>query len=140
MKENRTDEGRFTQNGRGLGTVTEEMVRARARELALINGRPEQVLDSDLDQARRELQGEERLNPEPTPAEEVPEEERWQVVADNSGQKAPTVPASPGCATPSATGTRSRSSPPPQCRSACGRPAPGGFTLPSGHRAPSSST
>lgn len=93
MKENRIEEGRFTENGRGLGTVTEEMVRARARELALINGRPEQVLDSDLDQARRELQGEERLNPEPSAAEEIPEEDRWEIVPDNTGQQAPTVPA-----------------------------------------------
>ncbi len=94
MKQNRIEEGRFSENAHGLGTVTEEMVRKRASELALINGRaPDQVLDSDLDQARRELTGEERLNPEPTAAEEIPEEDRWAGVAGSTGHKAETVPA-----------------------------------------------
>jgi hypothetical protein len=91
MKEHSIEEGRFTEGGHGLGTVTEEMVRHRALELALINGRPNHMLDSDLDQARRELQGEQRLNPESTAAERVPEEERWEVVPENSGTQAPTV-------------------------------------------------
>ncbi len=94
MKENRIEEGRFSERAHGLGTVTPEMVRQRARELALIAGRPEQMLDSDLDQARRELQGEERLVPEPTAGEEIPEEDRWEVTPDNTGQRAETVPAS----------------------------------------------
>ena len=65
MKQNKIEEGRFSQKARGLGTVTEEMVRKRARELALISGRDEkQMLDSDLAQARRELTGEQRLTPE----------------------------------------------------------------------------
>ncbi len=94
MKDNQIEEGRYTQNARGLGTVTEDMVRQRARELAVINGHaPEQVLSSDLEQARRELTGEERLNPLPTAAEQVPEEGRWETVPDATGQRAPTVPA-----------------------------------------------
>jgi hypothetical protein len=93
MKKNPIEEGRFSENARGLGTVTEKMVRQRAAELALISGRPDQVLDSDLDQARRELQGEERLNPERTAAEKLPEEDRWEVTPDNEGTQAPTVPA-----------------------------------------------
>ncbi|HZR16298.1 MAG TPA: hypothetical protein VFE51_03140 [Verrucomicrobiae bacterium] len=94
MRENRNDEGRFTQHAHGLGTVTEEMVRKRAAELALINGRPPgQVLDSDLREARRELTGAERLVPEPTPAEELTEDQRWEPVPESSGQEAPTVPA-----------------------------------------------
>ena len=36
MKENRIEEGRFSQHARGLGTVTEGMVRERARQLAQI--------------------------------------------------------------------------------------------------------
>lgn len=94
MKREHHEEGRFTDHGRGLGTVTEEMVRQRARELALINGRPEKgILDSDLEQARRELQGAEGLSPSPTAAESVAEEDRWNPVPDNDGRKAETLPA-----------------------------------------------
>jgi len=94
MKENRIEEGRFTEHAHGLGTVTEAMVRQRARELALINGRSEdQVLDSDLDQAHRELTGEERLEPQSSPAEELTEESRWVGVPESIGHQAPTVPA-----------------------------------------------
>ncbi len=92
MKENREEEGRFTEHAHGLGTVTEEMVQARASELAEISGRTE-VLDSDLDEARRELTGEERLNPEPSAADLIPEEDRWEAVQGSVGQSAETVPA-----------------------------------------------
>jgi len=78
----------------GLGTVTEEMVRQRAREIALINGREEgQVLDTDWDQARRELQGQEGLYPLPTAAEKLPESKRWNEVASTEGHKRDAVPA-----------------------------------------------
>ena len=94
MKEkNQIEEGRFSDHGRGLGTVTEAMVRHRAQELALINGHPNQVLDSDLKEARRELTGEERVNPEPTAAEQLTEDQRWEPVPESVGHKAPTVPA-----------------------------------------------
>lgn len=93
MKENRIEEGRFSEHAEGLGTVTEAMVRHRARELAFINGRPNQVLDSDLNQARRELTGEERVNPPPSAAEQLTEEQRWEPVPESMGHKAPTVPA-----------------------------------------------
>ena len=94
MKENSKQPGRFTQHGHGLGTVTEQMVRERAAELALINGRPPgQILDSDLSEARRELTGQETVVPEPTPAENLTEEQRWQPIPDNAGQKTPSVEA-----------------------------------------------
>jgi|1185.fasta_scaffold27231_1 hypothetical protein len=94
MKKDRIEEGRFTDHGHGLGTVTEEMVRQRARELALINGRNEdQVLSSDIEEARRELTGAERLVPEPTAAERIPEEERWDPNPGTTGQKVPPVAA-----------------------------------------------
>src|SRR5438105_3259233 len=92
MKQNRIEEGKLSAKGRGLGTVTEEMVRKRARELAVINGRDEnQMLDSDLAQARRELTGEEKLTPKPTAAEQLPEESRWQPVPESTGREAPKV-------------------------------------------------
>ena len=92
MKQNPLEEGRFSEHAHGLGTVTKGMIRQRARELALINGRPHHVLDSDLDQARRELTGEERLIPEESAAELLPEENRWEEVPESVGTKAPTVP------------------------------------------------
>jgi hypothetical protein len=94
MNEDRKKEGRFTQHGHGLGTVTEEMVRQRAAELALVNGRiPGQIFDSDLIEARRELTGAETLVPEPTPEEELTEEQRWQPVPESTGTKAPSTVA-----------------------------------------------
>lgn len=95
MKQNQTDQGRFSINGRGLGTVTEQMIRDRAVELAEINGRSGQnVLDSDLDQARRELRGEELLSPESVTAENIPEDERWNDNPGSTGTQAETIPAS----------------------------------------------
>ncbi len=94
MKENSIEEGRFSRHAEGLGTVTEEMVKERAEELAVINGRSKhQVLESDLDQARRELTGEEGLVPEPSAAESVPEEDRWEAVPETSGHQVPSIPA-----------------------------------------------
>ncbi len=94
MKHDRSDEGRLSINGRGLGTVTEKMVRRRAGELAIINGRSKRnILDSDLEQARRELQGEDGLRPENTAAENIPDDERWENNPGSIGTKAETVPA-----------------------------------------------
>jgi hypothetical protein len=90
MKLNRSREGRLSSHGRGLGTVTEEMVLNRAREMALINGRgPNHVLDSDLQQAWRDLVGDERLEPAPSPEETLPESERWDPVPGTPGHKLP---------------------------------------------------
>jgi len=94
MKQNPIEQGRFTDHGHGLGTVTKEMVRKRAAELAVINGRSEKnILDSDLEEARRELTGEEGLVPESPPTEQLPESERWEPVAGSAGRAAPKVPA-----------------------------------------------
>jgi hypothetical protein len=58
MRRNHIEEGRLTEHSRGLGTVTREMIIKRARELAIINGREAgQMLQSDFDQAKRELTG-----------------------------------------------------------------------------------
>jgi len=54
MKQKRIEEGRLSDRGEGIGTVTKEMVMIRAREIAVINGRSERnILDSDVDQAQR---------------------------------------------------------------------------------------
>mgnify|MGYP001549415262 CR=1 FL=1 len=94
MKQNQIEEGRFSDRGEGLGTVTKEMVMKRAREIAVINGRSQNnVLDSDIEEALRELQGEDELNPPLTAAESIPEDERWDPVKGSEGTQAPTVPA-----------------------------------------------
>jgi hypothetical protein len=59
MNTNPLKEGELTVGSAGSGTVTRRMVRERAIELAVINGRaPHETSKSDLDQARRELTGE----------------------------------------------------------------------------------
>jgi hypothetical protein len=93
MKNDRIEEGRIAEHSRPLGTVTREMVLARARELAIINGRsPHEVLDSDFDQARRELLGEEDISPKEQALESVPESERWDPVPGSSGDRVPPYP------------------------------------------------
>jgi hypothetical protein len=62
--------------------------------LAVVNGRsPQHVIESDLAQARRELTSEETLPPDPSPAERVPEENRWLETPESTGAKAETVAA-----------------------------------------------
>jgi hypothetical protein len=96
MKQNQIEEGRISQHSRGLGTVTEDMVRERARELALINGRaPDHLSEADLAQARRELV-DAPLPPEaPEGALEdsLPESERWDPNHGSEGTQAPVYPA-----------------------------------------------
>lgn len=95
MNRKRVEEGRLSSRGEGLGTVTREMVRKRAEEIAAIGGRePDNILSADLDQAFRELQGGETLHPQETAAERVPEGQRWDVPLGSPGHEAPTVPAS----------------------------------------------
>jgi hypothetical protein len=95
MKKNPADQGRFTEQGHGLGTVTEEMVRKRAEELALIAGRPKGViLDLDYHEARRELTGKDGLVPRPPRDEQLSEDERWEPVPESKGHEGPRVPAS----------------------------------------------
>src|SRR5689334_12468351 len=94
MKKNRIDEGRLSANARGLGTVTREMVLKRAREIAEINGRPERVLESDFQEAHRELTQEDLDEPKRRPEEFVPEDKRWMEVPENEGKKVGKVPTS----------------------------------------------
>ena len=90
----RIEQGRFSERGHGLGTVTKEMVRQRAGELAVINGRDENnILDSDWEEARRELTGKERLAPQPTKDERVPEDQRWDPLPGSTGKAAPKLSA-----------------------------------------------
>ncbi|HWD93380.1 MAG TPA: hypothetical protein VG938_13640 [Verrucomicrobiae bacterium] len=87
-------EGRLSDRGEGIGTVTREMVVKRARQIALLNGRSEnEFQDSDFNEAKRELLGEDEVNPEPTAEEKIPEDQRWDPVPGSEGHKVPNSPA-----------------------------------------------
>lgn len=80
----------MTENGAGLGTVTHGMVRERAVELALINGRAaSEVSPSDWDQAKRELTGGSDTESNDAILESAPESERWDPIPGSPGHKAP---------------------------------------------------
>src|SRR5947207_1919098 len=90
---NREEEGKIVSHTEGIGTVNDDMIRKRAKEIALINGRsPRHVEPSDWEQARRELLGEE-IEPSETAVERVPESERWREVGHSAGHRAPTIAA-----------------------------------------------
>ena len=85
-------EGALTENSAGIGTVTRGMVRERAVELALINGRTElEVSKSDWEQAKRELTGEPDTDPKEAVLESAPESERWDPVHGSTGHKVPVA-------------------------------------------------
>ena len=85
-------EGALTENSAGIGTVTRAMVRERAVELALINGRTAlEVSKSDWEQAKRELTGEPDTDPKEAVLESAPESERWDPVHGSTGHKVPVA-------------------------------------------------
>lgn len=94
MKTNPLKEGLAIENSSGIGTVTRKMVRKRAVELAIINGRrARDVSKSDWEQAKRELTGEPDIDPKEAALEEVPESERWDPVPGSMGHKIPASPS-----------------------------------------------
>jgi len=87
-------QGILIENSNGIGTVTPEMVRQRAKELAIINGRAAQdATKNDFDQARRELTGESDMDPNQTILESAPESERWDPVHGSTGDKVAAAPS-----------------------------------------------
>jgi hypothetical protein len=94
MKTNPMKEGALTENSAGIGTVTRQMVRERAVELAIINGRSAQnVSKADLEEAKRELTGEPDTDPKEAALESAPESERWDPVPGSEGRKVPAAPS-----------------------------------------------
>jgi hypothetical protein len=93
MKTNPLKDGVLTENSTGIGTVTRKMVRERAVELAIIDGRSAQdVSKSDWEQARQELTGKPDTDANEEVLESAPESERWDPVAGSTGDKVPTAP------------------------------------------------
>jgi hypothetical protein len=94
MNSNPLKQGALTRNSGGIGTVSRKMVRERAVELAVINGRPPaEVSKSDWEQAKRELTGEPDINSKDALLEAAPETERWNPVAGSSGHMTPVAPS-----------------------------------------------
>ena len=94
MTTNLLKQGTLTENSIGIGTVTRKMLRERAVELAVINGRsPHETSKSDLEQARRELTGGSDAEPSETILESAPESERWDPVHGSTGDKVPESPS-----------------------------------------------
>ena len=90
MKQNPLTKGIITENFTGIGTVTQEMVLKRARELAIINGHsPNHVSKSELQQAKRELTGGVDISPKEAALESATESERWDPLPGSTGHKAP---------------------------------------------------
>ena len=87
-------QGALIENSTGIGTVTREMVRVRAVELALISGRSShEVSQTDWEQAKRELTGEPEMDTNQAILESAPESERWDPVHGSTGDKAPVAPS-----------------------------------------------
>jgi hypothetical protein len=94
MNKNPLKQGVLTENSAGIGTVTPKMVRERAVELAVINGRvARDVSKSDWDQARRELTGETDTDPKDAVLESAPESARWDPVPGSEGSKVSVAPS-----------------------------------------------
>src|SRR6202035_4559431 len=96
MKIDPLNEAALIINSTGVGTVTHKMVRERAVELAVIDGRTEQEESkSDWEQAKRELTGGSDMDPKEALLETAPESERWDPVPGSTGHIM-TVPSVDG--------------------------------------------
>jgi len=90
MKRANVIRGRIETHAEGLGTPTEEMVRKRAREIAVTNGRrPDQYNEDDWKAARQDLEGAQNA------PESEDEDEKQFVLRDlpldpSTGRSAPT--------------------------------------------------
>src|SRR5208282_3181489 len=92
MNANPLKDGALTENSAGIGTVTRKMVRERAVELAVINGRSmQEVSAADWEQAKSELTGKPDATSRETKIESAPESERWDPVPGSTGQRIPVA-------------------------------------------------
>ena len=88
MRKNPLNKGIIMENAAGIGTVTSEMVEARARELAAINGHPSKPSEADYQQAKRELTGESEIDPQEESSESISESDGWDPVPGSTGRQA----------------------------------------------------
>jgi hypothetical protein len=93
MEKNPLTKGIITENFAGVGAVSRAMVSARARELALIAGRPAtHVTQVDYEQAKRELTGETDIDLQEAMLDSLPESKRWDPVPGSEGRQMPESP------------------------------------------------
>jgi hypothetical protein len=94
MKSNPLKDGVISENSVGVGTVTRQMVQARAAELAIIDGRlSHDATANHFAQAKRELTGVSDMDPNDKVLESAPESERWDPVSGSTGRKVPVAPS-----------------------------------------------
>jgi hypothetical protein len=90
MEKNPLAKGVIEENFQGVGAVSRDMVDTRARELALIAGRPvPEVAQSDYEQAKRELTGEKDIDRQTEILDALPESKRWDPVPGSEGRRMP---------------------------------------------------
>ena len=93
MKTNPLKDGIVSENSAGIGTVTREMVRARAAELAILDGHlSNDATKAHFAQAKRELTGLPDEDPKDAILESAPESERWDPFPGSPGIPGPDVP------------------------------------------------
>ena len=90
MDNNPLNQGVFIEHGLGVGVITRKMIRERALEVALLNGRQaHEVEPSDWEQAKRELSGGPEVDPETAILEALPEAVRSNALPDAVASQAP---------------------------------------------------
>lgn len=90
METNPINHGVLTESGVGIGAVSEQMIRQRAAEIAVINGHSaSEVTKTEWEQAKRELTGGPTISPKTTLLQSAPEADRWNPVPGSSGHQAP---------------------------------------------------
>ena len=94
MKANPLKDGVISERSAGVGTVTPEMVQARAAELAILDGHSSSAATRHhFAQAKRELTGVPDMDPKQAILESAPESERWDPVHGSTGHKVPVAPS-----------------------------------------------
>ena len=94
MKKNPLKDGVISENSAAVGTVTRKMVRARAAELAVIDGHlSSAATKSHFAQAKRELTGVPDVDPKDAILESAAESERWDPVPGSTGHKVQVAPS-----------------------------------------------
>jgi len=94
MQNNPLKDGIISERSTGVGTVTVEMVRARAAELAIIDGYLSTgAINSRFAEAKRQLTGVPDVDPIDAILEAVPESDRWDPVGGSTEERARVAPS-----------------------------------------------
>jgi hypothetical protein len=93
MKETESITNRISEDFEGVGEISDDRIEKRAKEIAVINSRPNgQYTDEDWEQAKRELLEPIVTDPTDTTADEVVENlDTWDEPLEAKGVQAPEV-------------------------------------------------